>query len=243
MKKVILNLILVLSLTACEGVPSGKALSTDLLNNSTQNISSSDTSNSMNTTQKYLYTLASGVIFANPIDSQTGDLIQPQYGIWNIRPPSTQDFYHFVFSPDGKYLYGIDSTNEKVYQYSVIDNSPYVEYQSNIPLTALSPAYLSIGFGRSYLAFGSDGNIYIQYGSYADAYKLTNGVLSYVREIAKTTAVASYGTSFAMITSASNGNHTYTIDSGTNRVVHSVDGVARNSSQVGSGTLTSLAVR
>lgn len=228
--------------SGCISYDKGSEFST--LSASVDSPTKSDSTSVTSVPMTYLYSLVGGVIFANPIDPDTGNLLIPEYGIWNVRPPGTQDFFHFVMSSDGTFLYAIDKDNEKVYQYSIINKSPYSMYGSNIPLTALNPAFKSVGFARTLLSFGNDDNLYVYANDKVDQYKLTNGVMSFVKQTNSSSTIVSAGLNFSRVNSVSQGNHTYRIDAASNRVIHSVDGADQNSTRItsASGTLTDLAI-
>lgn len=182
----------------------------------------------------YVYALSNGVIKAYPIDEATGNLIQPQYGSWFVRPNQQQNFYTFVISPNGDALYGFDRDHNVVYQYSITDNAPYSEYGSNIPLTALTPSQVNVGVLRQLMTFGTDGKLYIQ--NYAntqnymvDQYTMTNGKLSLTASLFTTganNALTLYSLTFARKTNVTQGAHSYRISN--NKIIHSVGGADLN---------------
>lgn len=206
--------------------------------------SGSESSSSVSPTH-YVYLLIAGKVCAYPIDPDTHDLIQPEYGIWCVGAASSHNFFSMVMDSSGSYLYASDATGSKIYQYSIIQDSPYSNYGSNIPLTALSPATFNTNSASGYMSFGSNGNLYIENYLYTpvrvDKLALTNGVISYVSMAVQSTEAASYGMTFGHITSVVSGSDTYTISG--NRIIRSVGGIAQSSFQpIQSGTLSAIAL-
>lgn len=187
--------------------------------------------------QKYLYALADNVVYIRPINSDTGDIESPVVGGWLVRPPLSQDFNHFTISPDGKYLYGLDAFNSKIYQYAIGEIGAWTgEYQySTGLLTALTPAYKAISISRSALAFGNDNRLYSQYAGQADQFTVNNGNLVYVQLYSVAgfnAAKLIYQPNFSNITSVSNGDHTYIVNTNTGRVEHWMGGALRDSTEI-----------
>lgn len=200
----------------------------------------------VSTPNQFIYLIVSGKLCAYPIGSNK-ELIQPQYGSWCVAAASNHNFNSMVMDPTGKYIYASDSAGGKIYQYSITQNVTYTEYGSNIPLTALSPATFNTNLFSIYMAFGSNGNLYIQNNTTGtvkdDKLSISNGLLTYLSTQTQSTEVASYGMVFSPITSVSSSSETYTIDSQTNRVIHYTNGVIQSSFQtLQTGTLSVIAL-
>lgn len=202
---------------------------------------------------KYLYVMADGGIRTIPIDSASGDLIDPSTGGWWVKPlAGTGNFYTMAMNSNGKMIYALlrnTSLQSKIYQYSISDVT-YAEYGTARPLTE-NATKAATNVVPGLLSWGNNGKLFIQNYNYTptkvDSYSINAStfLLSAPTTVgSQTTATTTYGLNFVRITQVGYDNHSYVIDTQTNRVIHYVDGVISQSFDIGAqGALTDLAIQ
>lgn len=251
-KNLIMTVFMVI--TGCNGQPiTYDSTSTE---SSTQSVVASSIASATPTVmkqQRYLYALSAGGVKTIPIDSDTGELIQVETGNWWVKPADgLGNFYTMAMNPNGKMIYVLlrnTSLQSKIYQYSISDVA-YSTYGTERPLTELS-AKAATNVIPGLLSWGNNGNLFIQNFNFSpnkvDTYTInaTTFLLSLPSTLGtQTTVSATYGLNFARVTEVGFDDHTYMIDSQSNRIIHYKNGVIQSSFDISTqGAITDLAIQ